>query len=156
MKTKLLGALAAVALLGACESASDSSSAATGTGAATGPRPGSQEHLATTAGDRVFFDFDRSNVRADAQETLSRQAQWLGQFPQANVQVQGNTDERGTREYNLALGQRRANAVREFLVARGVAGGRISTISFGKDRPIALGSDEGAWAQNRNALTVVQ
>ena len=156
MKTKLLGALAAVALLGACESSTDTSSAATGAGAATGPRPGSQEDLAVTAGDRVFFDLDRSNVRADAQATLDKQAQWLAQYPQVNVQIQGNADERGTREYNLALGQRRANSARDVLVASGVNGARISTISYGKDRPAALGSDESAWAQNRRAVTVVQ
>ncbi len=155
MKTKLLGALAAVAMLGACESANQTADTS-GAGAATGPRPGSQEDLAANVGDRIFFDFDKYNIRPDATATLDRQASWLGQFPQNNVQIEGHTDERGTREYNLALGQRRANAAREYLVARGVAGNRISTISYGKDRPAALGSDEAAWAQNRRAVTVVR
>lgn len=155
MKTKLLAAFAAVALLGACESA-DQTAATTGAGAATGPVPGSQEDLAANVGDRVFFDFDRYNIRPDGVATLDRQASWMQQFPQNVVRIEGHADERGTREYNLALGQRRANAAREHLIARGVAANRISTISYGKDRPVALGSNEAAWAQNRVAITVVQ
>ena len=88
--------------------------------------------------------------------TLDRQAAWLGRYPQVSVQVAGNCDERGTEEYNLALGQRRANAARDYLVARGVQSARITTISYGKDRPTALGDDEQAWAQNRNAITSVR
>ncbi|MFM7610931.1 MAG: peptidoglycan-associated lipoprotein Pal, partial [Alphaproteobacteria bacterium] len=107
-------------------------------------------------GDRVFFDFDRSNIRADQRPVLQRQAEWMGRYPEVRVQVEGHADERGTREYNLALGQRRANAARDALVAGGVNGSRISTISFGKDQPAALGSDESAWAQNRRAVTVVR
>lgn len=160
--TKLIGALAAVALLAACESTSDQNAAATGTGGAGGlasgaaPRPGSQEDLVANVGDRVFFDFDSSVIRSDQRPTLERQARWLQQYPQVQVQVEGHADERGTREYNLALGQRRANAARDVLVANGVAGSRISTISYGKDRPAALGSNEEAWAQNRRAVTVVR
>jgi len=155
MNSKILGALAAVALLAAC--ADKSTEVATGTGAATsGPVPGSQEDLVANVGDRVFYDFDRSTLRADARATLDRQADWLGKYPQVNVQVAGNCDDRGTTEYNLALGQRRANASRDYLVARGVAGSRISTISYGKDRPVALGDNEQAWAQNRNAITSVR
>jgi peptidoglycan-associated lipoprotein len=156
--TKLLGAFAAVALLAACESSKES--AATGTGAATTAstiRPGSQEDLIAQAGsDRVFFDYDSSAIRSDQRSTLERQASWLGSNPSVTVTVEGHTDERGTREYNLALGQRRANAARDALVAGGVAGGRIATISYGKDRPAALGSNEDAWAQNRRAVTVVR
>ncbi|HYZ32106.1 MAG TPA: peptidoglycan-associated lipoprotein Pal [Crenalkalicoccus sp.] len=159
MHSRLLGALAALSLLAACQSSTDQT-AATGAGAAgtqtAGPRPGSQEDLVANVGDRVFYDFDRSSIRADQRPVLERQAAWLQRYPQVTVQVQGNCDERGTREYNLALGQRRANAARDVLVASGVASSRISTISFGKDRPSALGSDEQAWAQNRNATTVVQ
>jgi peptidoglycan-associated lipoprotein len=107
-------------------------------------------------GDRVFFDYDRSNVRADQRPVLQRQAEWMGRYPEVRVQVQGHADERGTREYNLALGQRRANAARDALVAGGVNSARVSTISFGKDQPASLGSDESAWAQNRRAVTVVQ
>ncbi len=159
--TKFIGALAAVALLAACESSGDQTAAATGQGAAgtlagTGPRPGSQEDLVANVGDRVFFDFDRSAIRADQRPVLDRQAAWLQQHQQVAAQVEGHTDERGTREYNLALGQRRANAARDVLVANGVAGARISTISYGKERPAALGSDETAWAQNRRAVMVVR
>jgi len=156
MNSKMLGALAAVALLGAC--ANQNTGAATGSGAAaatSGPAPGSEEDLVANVGDRVFFDFDRSTLREDARSTLDRQASWLGKYPQVNVQVAGNCDDRGTEEYNLALGQRRANASRDYLVARGVQSARISTISYGKDRPTALGDNEQAWAQNRNTITSV-
>ncbi len=156
MTTKYLGAFAALALLAACSS-NDSSTAATGTGAPSSTvRPGSQEDLVANVGDRVLFDSDRSNVRADQRPILERQANWMAQFPQVQVSVEGHADERGTREYNLALGQRRANAARDTLVALGVAGSRLATISYGKDRPAALGSTEEAWAQNRRAVTVVR
>ncbi|WP_144300301.1 peptidoglycan-associated lipoprotein Pal [Elioraea rosea] len=155
MKTKLLGVFAAAALLAACESTPDQSAAGAGQ-TSGGPRPGSQEDLVVNVGDRVFFDFDRYDVRADGRPTLQRQAEWLQRYNTVNVQVAGHTDERGTREYNLALGQRRANAARDFLVAQGVSGARVSTISYGKDRPIALGSNEEAWAQNRVAITSVR
>ena len=157
MNKKLLGALCAVAMLGAC--ASDQNSTASGAGAGAtgaGPRPGSQEDLVANVGDRVFFDFDRSNIRADQRPVLDRQSSWLGQHAQVQVTVEGHADERGTREYNLALGQRRANAARDVLVAGGVAPARINTISYGKDRPAALGSDEQAWSQNRRAATGVR
>ncbi|WP_431282076.1 peptidoglycan-associated lipoprotein Pal [Humitalea sp. 24SJ18S-53] len=156
MTTKYLGAFAALALLAACSS-NDSSTAATGTGVGTSTiRPGSQEDLVANVGDRILFDTDRSNVRADQRTILERQANWMTQYPQVQVTVEGHADERGTREYNLALGQRRANAARDTLVALGVAGARVGTISYGKDRPAALGSTEEAWAQNRRAVTVVR
>ena len=168
MNPKLLGAVAALALLAACESSTDQNAAATGAGAGgaagglgTGlgsgaVRPGSQEDLVANVGDRVFFATDRSTIAADQRPVLDRQAAWLRQYPQVTVSVEGHADERGTREYNLALGQRRANAARDVLVAGGVAGSRINTISYGKDRPAALGSSEDAWAQNRRAVTVVR
>jgi peptidoglycan-associated lipoprotein len=156
MKLKALSAFAAIALLAACESTPDSSGANTGAGAGAGPRPGSQEDLVASAGDRVFFDFDSSVLRVDARSTLDRQGQWMATNGAVRVTIEGHTDERGTREYNLALGQRRANATRDYLQARGVAGARMSTISYGKDRPAAVGSNEQAWAQNRRAVTVVQ
>jgi peptidoglycan-associated lipoprotein len=106
-----------------------------------------------SAGDRVFFDTDAYQIRPDAAEILARQADWLGRYPAVRVRIEGNCDERGTREYNFALGERRANSVREFLVAHGVDGGRITTVSYGKERPIDPGSDEAAWAKNRNAHT---
>jgi len=159
LNTKLLGAFAALALLAACES-STTENAATGAGAAANPsaapRPGSQEDLVANVGDRVFFDTDSSSIRSDQRAVLERQAAWLQKYPAATVQLEGHADERGTREYNLALGQRRANAARDVLVAGGTAGSRIATISYGKDRPAALGSSEDAWAQNRRAVTVVR
>ncbi len=159
MKPRILGAFATAALLAACSTPQKNTGASAGTGASAatqGPAPGSQEDLVANAGDRVFFGFDKSNLTSDAQATLERQSTWLGKYPQNNVQIAGNTDERGTEEYNLALGQRRANAARDFVVAKGVSSGRISTISYGKDRPTALGSTEEAYAQNRNAITSVK
>lgn len=153
MKLKFLG-IASLALLAACSN--NDSSSSTGAGGAGNIRPGSQEDLVANVGDRVFFDFDRSNIRADQRPVLQRQSEWMGRHAQVQVVVEGHTDERGTREYNLALGQRRANAARDVLVAGGVNSSRISTISFGKDQPAALGSDEGSWAQNRRAVTVVR
>ena len=156
MNTKILGALAAVALLAACANKTDNTATGAGGAATSGPVPGSQEDLVANVGDRVFFDFDRSTLKTDARSTLDRQAGWLAKYPQVNVQVAGNCDDRGTEEYNLALGQRRANSSRDYLVARGVAGSRISTISYGKDRPTALGDNEQSWAQNRNSITSVR
>ncbi|MGI9128191.1 MAG: peptidoglycan-associated lipoprotein Pal [Roseomonas sp.] len=155
MKLKFLG-IASLALLAACSNNDSSSSTGAGAGGAGNIRPGSQEDLVANVGDRVFFDFDRSNIRADQRPVLQRQSEWMGRHAQVQVVVEGHTDERGTREYNLALGQRRANAARDVLVAGGVNSSRISTISFGKDQPAALGSDESAWAQNRRAVTVVR
>ena len=120
-----------------------------------GVAPGSEQDFVVNVGDRVYFDFDQYDVRADAMPVLSNQAAWLVRYPNVRVRIEGNADERGTREYNLALGARRANSVRDFLVSRGVDASRIETISFGKERPIAEGSDEAAWAQNRNAHTAI-
>ena len=92
----------------------------------------------------------------DSQATLDRQATWLQKFPSVRVSIEGHCDERGTREYNLALGERRANAVKDYLVARGVDGGRVSTISYGKEKPVALGNDKAAWSQNRRGVTTIQ
>jgi peptidoglycan-associated lipoprotein len=159
MNTTMIGAVAAVALLAACSSNKPDTGAATGYGASaatSGPVPGSQEDLVTNVGDRVFFAFDSSQLSGDARGTLDRQSSWLGRYPQVAVQIAGNCDDRGTEEYNLALGQRRANSARDYLVARGVNSTRITTISYGKDRPTALGDNEEAWAQNRNAITSVR
>ena len=156
MNIKILGTLAVVALL-ATACSDQKTTASTGAGATTsGPVPGSEEDLVANVGDRVFFAFNASNLAPDAQATLDKQAGWLGKYQQVNVQVAGNCDDRGTEEYNLALGQRRANASRDYLVARGVAAARISTISYGKDRPTAMGDNEQAWAQNRNTITSVR
>lgn len=125
-------------------------------GVTSGVIPGSQQDLAQSAGDRVFFDLDQYDLRSDARQTLSAQAQWLSRYPGTQIRVEGNADERGTREYNLALGARRASAVREYLATEGgVSASRMSTISYGKDRPIAPGSDEASHQQNRNAHTVL-
>jgi len=104
--------------------------------------------------DTIYFDTDKYDVDAQDQQALSRQAQWLMQYPAKRATVEGHSDERGTREYNLALGERRANAAKNYLISLGVDPSRISTISYGKERPIALGSDEQSWAQNRRAVTV--
>jgi peptidoglycan-associated lipoprotein len=118
--------------------------------------PGSQEDLTQTAGDRIYFDTDQSVVTAQGRDILERQAQWLQQNPRINVWVAGNCDERGTEEYNLALGQRRANAGRDYLASRGVDGRRIETISYGKSRPVDPSSTPDAWAHDRNAITSVR
>jgi len=106
-------------------------------------------------GELVYFDFDKAEIRADAAPILANQAQWLQRYPEVRVRIEGNCDERGTREYNFALGARRADIVRDFLIAHGVAPGRITTISFGKERPIDPGHDDQAWARNRNAHTAI-
>jgi peptidoglycan-associated lipoprotein len=118
--------------------------------------PGSQADFIAQAGtDRVLFDFDSYALDSEARDILDRQAAWLVRYPAVQVTIEGHTDERGTREYNLALGERRAGAARNYLVARGVAASRISTISFGKERPAVDGANEAAWAQNRRAVTVL-
>jgi peptidoglycan-associated lipoprotein len=154
MNAKILGAFAAVALLAACSNQQAAQTA--GNAGSTGPVPGSQEDLVANVGDRVFYDFNKSALKAEGKATLDRQAAWLAKYGSVNVQVAGNCDERGTREYNLALGQRRANASANYLKSKGVAAARIATISYGKDRPTAMGSNEQAWAQNRNATTSVR
>lgn len=121
-----------------------------------GPTPGSSAHFEATAGDRVFYGYDRHDLTNEARETLRRQAAWLASYPNTRVLIAGNADERGTREYNLALGARRANAARDFLVAQGVDPSRIQTVSYGKERPTCRQSTEQCWAINRNATTVIQ
>jgi peptidoglycan-associated lipoprotein len=156
MNMKLIGAIMGIALLAGCASNTATTAGTGGAAVSSGPVPGSQEDLVANVGDRVFFAFDSSKLSSDATGTLDRQSGWLGKYPQVSVQVAGNTDDRGTEEYNLALGQRRANSARDYLVAKGVASSRISTISYGKDRPTAVGDNEEAWAQNRNAITSVK
>lgn len=156
MNMKILGAAGAVALLAACATTQGVSTGAGAAAVPSGPVPGSEEDLVRNVGDRVFFDFDKSNLKPDARATLDKQAAWLAKYPQNNVQIAGNCDERGTEEYNLALGQRRANSAAGYLEAKGVAKSRVTTISYGKDRPTALGHNEQAWAQNRNAITSVR
>lgn len=120
-----------------------------------GPTPGSQaDFLASVMSDTVYFDTDMSEIRAGDAQVLRSQAQWLLRYPSQRILIEGHADERGTREYNLALGERRANEAKNFLASLGIDSSRMSTISYGKERPVALGSDEPAWAQNRRAVTV--
>jgi peptidoglycan-associated lipoprotein len=129
-----------------------SQSGGSGTGAAI---PGSQEDFVrSVSADRIFFDTDRYNVDAEDQATLQSQAQWLARYPNSRITIEGHCDERGTRDYNLALGERRANAAKNYLASLGIDPARIQTVSYGKERPQAQGSNEQAWAQNRRAVTV--
>ncbi len=129
----------------------------TDTGSDTGGVvPGSQQDfIANVSSDRIFFDFDQYNVDAQDQATLQSQAQWLARNPAVRVTLEGHADERGTRDYNIALGERRANAAKNYLATLGIDPSRINVISYGKERPAAVGSNEEAWAQNRRAVTVV-
>ena len=119
------------------------------------PLPGSEQDFVINVGDRVYFDFDRYDVRSDATGLLDAQASWLKRFPAVQVRIEGNCDERGTREYNLALGARRANAVRDYLTSHGVDPSRITTVSYGKEKPVDLGSGDEADQKNRNAHTAI-
>jgi peptidoglycan-associated lipoprotein len=159
MSLRFVIGFAAALLLGACASdegpATDGSGSSTDGSGAGNIQQGSLEDFQVNVGDRVFFDFDAYEIRPDAQNTLQQQAAWLQQYGQYTVTIEGHADERGTREYNLALGERRAAAVRNYLIALGVDGNRIQTISYGKERPEVPGSDETAWAQNRRGVTVL-
>ena len=117
--------------------------------------PGSQQDFTVNVGDRIFFDTDSTSIRADAQQTLRKQAQWLNQYSSYRIVIEGHADERGTREYNLALGARRGSVVVNYLVSKGVNGQRITTQSFGKERPVAICNDISCWSQNRRAVTVL-
>jgi peptidoglycan-associated lipoprotein len=149
---RLVAALAAALSIAAC-----ASNTATGPQANAGAQatPGSQQDFVVNVGDRVFFDTDSSALSPQARTTLDKQAQWLNQYAQYTFQIQGNADERGTREYNLALGARRAQVVRDYLISRGVAANRMSTISFGKERPVAVCDAMQCWSQNRRAVTAL-
>ena len=117
--------------------------------------PGSQEDLIVNVGDRVFFNYDSSELDSDAQQLLQDQVAWLKQYSDVSVIIEGHCDERGTREYNLALGEKRAQSVKNYLINLGVSSDRVSTISYGKERPAVVGSNDGAWAQNRRSVTLV-
>ena len=166
MKSWTMACLAGIALLAACSDDTRDRTGAGLNGPPGGPPnsgppggrglPGSQEDLVQTAGDKIFFDTDRTTLTDQARATLDKQSGWLQQNPNVQVWVAGNCDERGTEEYNLALGQRRANADKAYLMAHGIASSRIETISYGKARPVDPGSAEQAWSQNRNAITSVK
>lgn len=121
----------------------------------SGPVPGSVEDFRVSVGDRVFFGYDQFDLSAEARSVLERQAAWLRQYPNVRILVAGNCDERGTREYNLALGARRAAAARDYLVSLGVAANRVETVSYGKERPLDARANEEAWSVNRNAHTQI-
>jgi peptidoglycan-associated lipoprotein len=163
MHARIIALFGALLMLAACSSPPPPPEPPPGppgppAGAGIGSRnivPGSQQDLEASAGDRVFFEFDRSDITPESQQILSRQADWLRRYPNVTVTIEGHCDERGTREYNLALGERRAQAAKNVLVASGIPASRISTISYGKERPTVVGSNEEAWAQNRVAITTV-
>ena len=164
MRSKVVALFAAALLLAACETASDQSAATSGQGGGTGAAGGTgavsrsqslQERFVAEVGDRVFFDFDKSDLKPEARRTIERWATFFRQNPNATVTIEGHCDERGTREYNLGLGERRANAAKNYLVSLGIEARRVATISYGKERPAVLGSNEAAWSQNRRAAAVI-
>jgi peptidoglycan-associated lipoprotein len=165
MRLSILSALAAAALLAACSSdvpVNDASATGTGntqtatdssmTGTAV---PGSAEDFNQNVGNTVYFDLNSYSLSSEAQSQLQRQSAWLQQWPATTLTVEGHADERGTREYNLALGERRANSVANYLVALGVNQSRLSVISYGKERPLCVQSDESCWSQNRRGVSAV-
>lgn len=158
MFKKFLCLMAALVLVAACDSTGDNAGLNGANGAGSNKvaaKPGTQEDLVVNVGDRVFFGFDKTDLSAEARATLDRQVVWLKKYATVKVTLEGHADERGTREYNLALGERRAVAAKNYLVAAGVSADRVKTVSYGKERPAVLGSNEAAWAQNRRAVTVV-
>ena len=141
---------------GSSTSSSDvSSSGSDSSSESASIEPGSQEDLIVNVGDRVFFNYDSSELDGDAQELLQDQVAWLKQYSDVSVIIEGHCDERGTREYNLALGEKRAQSVKNYIISLGISSNRVSTISYGKERPAVIGSNDGAWAQNRRSVTLV-
>jgi peptidoglycan-associated lipoprotein len=124
-------------------------------GAAGRAAPGSQEEFKTVVGDRIYFLVDQSTLTPEGEATLTSQAQWLQKYPGVTIQMEGHADERGTREYNISLSARRATAAREYLIQQGVPAGRVASIAYGKERPVALCDEEQCWSQNRRAVTVI-
>lgn len=153
---KTIAVLSAVLLLSACDTDAKKAGDVSDKGNQSINGDGSIGYLDAdhNVADRIFFDYDSSQVSSESQQTLSNQAAWLKKFPNLNITVEGHCDERGTREYNIALGERRAAAAKKYLVGLGIAANRISTISYGKERPAVVGSDESAWSQNRRAVSV--
>jgi peptidoglycan-associated lipoprotein len=139
-------------LVAACANNPNDPNAAMNASAST---PGSAQDFVVNVGDRVFFDSDSSELNSQARATLDKQATWLNQYSRYSFTIEGHADERGTREYNIALGARRAQATRDYLISRGVSGQRMRTISYGKERPVAVCNDISCWSQNRRAVTVL-
>jgi peptidoglycan-associated lipoprotein len=153
---KFAAALCVAIGIAACSKSPDDSQLAGGLGAGAGAAtPGSAQDFVVNVGDRVFFDTDSTELSPTAQATLDKQARWLNQYARYSFTIEGHADERGTREYNFALGARRAEVTKEYLMAKGIAGGRIKTISYGKERPVAVCNDISCWSQNRRAVTVL-
>ena len=148
----LAAALIAALAVSACAKDQTTESMASATGAAA---PGSTQDFVVNVGDRVFFETDSSELTPTARATLDKQAQWLGQYTRYAFTIEGHADERGTREYNIALGARRAQAVREYFTARGIQATRMRTVSYGKERPVAICDNISCWSQNRRAVTVL-
>ena len=167
MIIKLLTGATLVFFLAACSTTPKDTAESSGSGSSSSSssvetssetvkiEPGSQEDLIVNVGDRVFFDYDSSDLDGDAQELLQDQVAWLKQYSDVSIIVEGHCDERGTREYNLALGEKRAQSVKNYLISLGISSDRVSTISYGKERPAVVGSNDGAWAQNRRSVTIV-
>lgn len=174
MRVKIVSLLAALVLVSACATepeesqdtsssgsqtaSSNSTSSTTAAPAPAAPTvaPGSVKDFLVNVGDRIFFDLDSSDIRGDQVSNLEKQAAWLKQYGGVRVTIEGHADERGTRDYNLALGERRANAHRDYLVSLGVDPARLDVVSYGKERPAVLGSNEAAWAQNRRGVVVLR
>ncbi|MET0221670.1 MAG: peptidoglycan-associated lipoprotein Pal [Tardiphaga sp.] len=151
---KLAAVLAVALTMGAC--ANKNGLGADGAGGMAGQAaPGSQQDFVVNVGDRVFFESDQTDLSPQAMATLDKQAQWLQQYARYSFTIEGHADERGTREYNIALGARRAQSVRTYLASRGIDAGRMRTISYGKERPVAVCNDISCWSQNRRAVTVL-
>ncbi len=161
MNMKIVGALAVTLAIAGCSSKSqtgaqtDGMSSTDGSSTSSSIIPGSEQDLAQNVGDRVFFELNNSELSQEARQTLDRQAAWLKKYSSITVTLEGHCDERGTREYNMALGARRANSARAYLVALGIPAARIQTVSYGAERPAVLGTGETVWSQNRRAVTVV-
>ena len=150
---RFAAAIAATLALGAC--AKDQNADASGFGAGGAATPGSAQDFVVNVGDRVFFETDSTDLTSTAVSTLDKQAGWLQRYPRYTVTVEGHADERGTREYNYSLGARRAQTVRDYLASRGIQANRMRTISYGKERPVAVCNDISCWSQNRRVVTVL-
>lgn len=160
MNFKTLSLVAALLLVAACAQKPTETSGTSGAGSGAGSTSQATGTSALTSqlqqvGDRIYFATDKSDITPESRQILQKQADLLKQNPSATVTIEGHCDERGTREYNLGLGERRANAAKQALVALGIAASRVNTISYGKERPAVLGHNEQAWAQNRRAVTVI-
>ena len=155
VRWSLLAALGLSLALGACAKNPADSDAINGAAYGAGAGPGSFQEFSSSVGDRVFFETDQTDLTPQNEATLDKQAEWLNRYSRYSFTVEGHADERGTREYNFALGSRRAENVKNYLVSKGVSASRMKTISYGKERPVAVCDDISCWSQNRRAVTVL-